>query len=373
MAGTNLGGEANDLSTTCFTCEPLNKYIALTTGFADNLSSALSDPMLILFTSLFGLWAVVCGYKLSFKQCDINIVITDLLYITITGVILSSQANGLISYVYATALSVMAGASDTAFTVAGGGNRSTGYTGLVHLAASGEVAVAKVIQAASAIARAGKLYNIANYVYAAVLVIPYFLLVVVYSSQVVVAIFRAMMVAIFAPFLFMAFAFGWGRQMSYAGAKTLLASTLVLFACTAALALTIYGVDQIDIKPQSLTGDALDKFASLSNPQFLVILFLGWMGTALMTEGTAIANSIAQTALTNTAAGIMTAGAAGTALAASRVLNPLNAGSRITKGLEGAGQQLDAWTGTGQGSMRGAAQALVEKFRNINKPGGGAS
>ena len=363
-----------DLTTTCFTCEPLEKYIDLTTGFANELSSALSDPMLILFTALFGLWAVVSGYKLAFRQFDINAVVKDLIYITITGVILASQANGLISYVYSTALSVMGGASDTAFSVAGGGTQSTGYTGLVHLAASGELAVAKVIQAALAISKAGRLYDIAKYVYAIVLVVPYFLLVVVYSAQVVVAIFRAMMVAIFAPFLFMAFAFNWGRQMAFAGAKTLLASTLVLFACTAALALTIYGVDQIDLAPQSLTGSALDTFASISNPQFLVILFLGWMGTALMTEGTAIANSIAQTALTNTAAGIMTAGAAGTAMAIGRFSNPLTAGRRAMRGLEGAGEELGAWAapvrGANQAVVKGA-QALVEKFRNINKPGGG--
>lgn len=252
---------------------------------------------------------------------------------------------------------------------------STGYSGLVALAANGEAAFAKVIQAASAIARAGALYNLANYIYAFLLVLPYFLLVVMYSSQVVVAVFRAMMVAIFAPFLFMAFAFGWGRQMSYSGAKTLLASILVLFACTSALALTIYGVKQIPIDPTTLTGEALNKFASASNPDFLVILFLGWMGSALMTEGTSIANSIAQTALTNTAAGMLTAGAAATAggmMAAGKKVggfaNPFTAGRRFTGAAKGAAEEIGGWKAMGQ-----TAKSLVDKFKNINKPDGGAS
>jgi len=367
MSATSDTGAANDLIASCFTCEPLQKYVDLTTDFSDKLSSALNEPMFILFTSLFGLWAVVAGYRLALKQADIMDLIKDLIYITITGVILASQSNGLISYVYSSALTVMSGSANTAFSVASGELQSTGQTGLVALAANGELAIAKVIQAASAIARAGALYNIANYIYAIVLVVPYFLLIVAYSSQVVVAIFRAMMVGIFAPFLFMSFAFGWGRQMAFSGAKTLLAAIMVLFACTAALALTIYGVNTVNLQPETLTGDALNKFASMSNPDFLVILFLGWMGTALMTEGTSMANSIAGTMLSNTAAGIMTAGAVATGAA---VLKASRTGAGFLGNL--GMKNHDRMWGGGDDKSKGV-QDKVDKFNNINKPGGDAS
>ncbi|WP_155801816.1 hypothetical protein [Magnetospirillum molischianum] len=195
-------------------------------------------------------------------------------------------------------------------------SQNSGQSGLLDLAAQGEMAAARVIQAASAIASAGSAMNILNYLYAAILVLPYLLLVVAYSSQVVVAIFRATMVGVFAPFLFMAFAFGWGRGMAQSGAKTLLASILVLFASTAALSLTVFGVNNSILEPSDLTGDRINQFASITNPEFLVVMFLGWMGTALLTEGTSIANSIAGTMLTNTASGIMTAGISGSAAAA---------------------------------------------------------
>ena len=258
---------AATLENTCWTCKPLQQYVNLTQSFANDLSNTLYGPMLILFASLAGLWIVVSGVKLALGMTDKLRIIQDFVFVTITGVILGSQANGLISYVYSTAISVMGGSSAAVFSLAGGSALSTGHTGLVALAANGEQAVVKVFQAAATIVQAGSLANIANYVYAVILVVPYFLLIVAYSAQVVVAIFRATMVGVFAPFLFMAFAFGWGRDTAKAGAKTLLASVLVLFACTASLALTIYGVSA-GFSPSDLSGDKLNEFVLNHNPDF---------------------------------------------------------------------------------------------------------
>jgi len=213
---------------------------------------------------------------------------------------------------------MMTAAAKIAFEVAGGASTEGNYTGLAALAATGEESVLKVFKIAAAVATAGRLFNIANWIYAAFLVIPYFLLVVAYASQVVVAIFRAMMVALLAPFLFLALAFNWGRGMFWSGLKTLLGAMLVLFASTAALALIIFAVNKIQVPPEALKNDALNEFASLTNPEFILIMALGWIGTALMTEGVSLANSIAGTALTNTAAGLMTAGAAATGLGAAK-------------------------------------------------------
>jgi hypothetical protein len=355
-----------DLSTTCWTCKPLQTYVDLTQDFVDRLSDALQTPMLMLFASLCGLWIVVSGVKLALQMTDKSAIIKDFVFISITGVLLGSLGASLISAVYTGAISIMGGSSGAVFTLAASA-QSSGQSGLVELAANGEQAVFKVFQAASAIARAGSAFNIANYLYAFILVLPYFLLVVAYSSQVVVAIFRATMVGVFAPFLFMAFAFGWARGMAQSGSKTLLAAVLVLFASTAALSLTIYGINAvIEVDPATLTGQELNKFASISNPEFLVVLFLGWMGTALMTEGTSIANSIAQTALTNAAAGIMTAGASASALMAGKKGLPMagNAAANISKGF--------SWGQRAIHDPMAAGNDLIKKFQDINKPGGGA-
>ena len=358
---------SNDVSK-CFTCDALSSYMDLTAGFADNLSHALQGPILILFSSLVGLWLVIQGYRLLFHMTKIEELVSGLVYIVIATVLLGSQANGLISAVYSGSLEILSGASETAFSVAGGVRESGSGGGLVGLAQSAEIAVLHVIDLAVALIRQASTFEVDQYLYAILLVIPYFLLVLAYSSQVVVAFLRLMMAAIFAPFLFMAFAFGWGRGMAWAGARTILGSILVLFASTSALALTLHGVN---LANEQVTASAangnLDDFASFSNAEFLVIVFLGWMGTALMTEGVSIANSIVQTALTNTAAGVMTAGGAATAMAA------LKMGGSTGKTALNAASLMSGPVGIGARGINAAmniSSTLAEKAKNINKPGG---
>jgi len=79
--------------------------------------------------------------------------------------------------------------------------------------------------------------------------------------------------------------------------------------------------------------------------------------------------------LTNTAAGIMTAGAMATGggmLAAAKkaggAANPFTAGRRFLGAAKGAAEEVGGWKAMGQ-----TAKGIVDKFKNINKPGGGAS
>jgi len=374
----------SDIIDTCFTCGPLQEYSDLAQGFADHLSSALTSPMWVMFGSLFALWAVLMGYRLAFKLADIQTFIKDFIYISITTVLLSSHASGLISWVYSACLEVMGGAAKAAFSVAQGQYNSEGYDGIVALAATGEKAVAKIWYVCGALVDAGGVSNLMNYIYALVLIIPYFLLVVSYASQVIIAIFRVMMISVFAPFLFMSFAFDWGRPMASSGVKTMIATITTLFACTSALALTVYGVNSLNLDTLKDT-DAINALASISNPKFLVILFLGWIGTALMTEGTSIANSVTQSMLTNAAAGILTAGVAGSALAAGKTIAPsLNPFSG--RGLSNVGKGATALAASpvglatvvtgkaigaaGSAALQGAG-SLYDRYKNVNKPKGG--
>lgn len=369
MAGINPKAPAQDLTTNFFTPAPLQRYLDLTDAFADKVASGLHEPIIVLFGSLTTLWIVISGIRLVLNMLDLKKLAHEFVYISIASILVGSQGIPLISWVYSSALSIMAGGADVAFGIANSAEvKSVPYSGLPRLAAHAETSAAKVIQTASALAAAGSLYNLMNYVYAIVLVVPYFLLIVSYAGQIVVAIFRVTMVAIFAPFLALAFAFGQTRSMFAAGCRTLLGTILVLFASTVALALTIYGVSQIKLDPNDLSK--LNSFASASNPEFLMILFLGWVGTALMTEGTSMANSIAQTMLTNAAAGVMTAAGGVTAAVLTRFgkgrLGALG-------GLAGmAHEQL--W----QNASGGGGQNALDRFKNINnptdsnKPGGGA-
>ena len=368
---------SGDLATTCWTCASLQAYVDLSKGFTDKLAATLQQPMNDLFLAMAGLWVVLVGLRLGLHLATLQDFVKELVFVCIAGVLVGGLGTSLISYVYSATLSIMGGASAAVFSIAGNTQSSTGYSGLVALAANGEQAVAKVFQAADAIAAAGGLRHFGNYIYALVLVLPFFLLVVVYASQVIVAIFRAVMLGVLAPFLLMAVGFAWARGMALTGAKTVLATVLVMFACTAALSLTIYGVNSIiTLDPSKLTGAAIDQFASITNPQFLVILFMGWGGTALMTEGTSLANSIAQTALTNAGAAILSGGVSAAALVmgkkgtgAAGAMNPLTAPGRILDAAGAAGKQWGAFRELATSPVK----TVVDRFKNINKPDGGGS
>ena len=128
--------------------------------------------------------------------------IGNLVYIIIASILLGGQGVSLIETVFKTTLDLMSSSAAVAFEVAGQKPISSNYTGLAALAASGETAIAQVFYIAGSIAKSGGLLAVVNIVYAIVLILPYFLLMIAYSAQVVVCIFRLMMLATFAPFLF---------------------------------------------------------------------------------------------------------------------------------------------------------------------------
>ena len=107
----------------------------------------------------------------------------------------------------------------------------------------------------------------------------------------------------------------------------------------------------------SISSGDLEEFASISNPRFLAILFLGIIGSALMTEGTSLVNSCMQTMFSNAAAGIMTTGAAAVGMMAMKKTNPLTMGSRYLNAAENTGKNLGGYAAMGSHGLK-AAQGI---------------
>ncbi len=357
---------------TCFTCEPLAEYADLANGFARNLADVLQGPIGLLFLSLSALWIVLGGYSLLLGKTEAKHLTHELVFVIIAAILLGPLGPSAIESVYNMALEMMAGSSNVAFQVTGAELPTNEYEDLPRLAFAAERAFTSVFFVALSIAGSGGFSaQVVNTIYAFVLVLPYVLLVIAYSSQVVIAIFRVVMLAVFAPFLFMAFAFGWGHGMFLAGCKTLIGAILVLFASTVAVSLTIFGVTLLKIGDMAETSEAASKLASLENPQFLVILFMGWAGTAFLAEGTGLANSITHAALTNTGAGIMTAGLSGSVGAIGRgVRNParLAAGTRnwTRSNVASPIKSTAGAAGKTVGAGIGAGKFLAGKIRTFN-------
>ena len=347
-----MGQAAND--TLCFTCDIVVEYVSLANEFTQGLSDALLAPMWVLFGALVGVWIIIQGFGLVLGETSPQKIFKELGFVIIAGLLLSGQGPELVNNVYAASLKLMGNAAGVAIQVGsqddaitresstiGGGTIGGGMEALVRTAEGG---VRKVFGLAASIASKARLTNPLPIVYAVALVIPYFLVLVVYFAQVVVSIFRVMMLAILSPFLMLGFAFGWGRGMAISGVRTLLTAFMVLFGATAALAVMLYAVNSLDIGSRSFNPSDV----SVLDTRYLLALAMGWLGTAFMTEATGMANSISGASLNNTSVGVITAGAVGTAIG---ILSKLQGGasSPLLGGAAGWGASKIA-QGAGQGS-----------------------
>jgi type IV secretion system protein TrbL len=176
--------------------------------------------------------------------------------------------------------------------------------------------------------------------------VPYFILWVAYFAQVVVTVFRVLMLAALSPYMMLGFAFGWGRKAAVSGIQTLISTFIVLFASTAVVALLLYTLKSLNLD-EGMDDKGIRELADITNSKFMLAVALGWMSSAFLAEANGLANSIAQTRLENTAAGIMVAGASGTATALGK--NPALKGlAQDTAGLSGSGVGWAAQQGIGR-------------------------
>ena len=358
-------------SSACFTCDALAEYSGLAEGYIDALAGTMYAPLMTLFLALTGFWAVYTGYRFWLALVSPMQVARDLFAIVIAYAILGTQGGSLITGIYSVSLEVMTGAALMAFSIGPGGAEPGARTGITSLMAATETGVAGVFAAAADVIASSSRFNPLPYLFALLLVLPYFLVVVAFFSKIVVSIFRLMMLGIFAPFLVLFFAFGWGRSMAFAGLKTLLSSVFVLFAASVSVGLLLYGVDTL------VAGLDRDDVAgtNLLSSRYLTVLMLGWLGVALMTEGIGLANSITATLLSNTAAGTITAGVTGSAAWAGRTAWREGGGDAL-KALLGAAAALPGREvvsmvrGGAPGAdsarrLRGAARAGIGKARQV--------
>lgn len=344
----------------CLTCDMVVTYQDLAGEYVETISATMLPPMTTLFLSFATLWVVIQGYKFLLGTTQLPEFLREIFFICIAHALLSIQSEGLILSVFNTTLELLGSASyvvlEEAIQGTEAGRQSTGLGQLVAVAEAG---LRTVINVGWQIAWSWSFTNMLSIIYALLLIIPYFMMLIVYISQTVVAVFRVMMVAAFFPFLILSFGFKWGREMTIAGLKTLLSSIMVLFGASLALGLVMFAVSSLEI---SNIGIDVEEQIGMNNTNFILAVALGWIGTALMTEAVGIANSITGSALSNTAVGIMSAGMAGSAAMLAKSSNPT---AKFAANSLGYGA---AAVGGGAGGVKDAvanrASALVDRYRS---------
>jgi type IV secretion system protein TrbL len=337
---------ANNTATTtdavqCLTCKIVDEYVSLANNFTQDLSQALLLPMYTLFISLVGLWVVIQGIRLILCHTDLLKVAHEFLFVSIAALLLSGQGPVLVNEIFSITLQTMGAASSVALMVGMKENAVTvDYNsiggGLHALMLTAENAIMKILQIGVAISSTTSVFEPLQWIYALLLIVPYFILWIAYFAQVVVSIFRIMILAILSPFMMLGFGFGWGRDMLKNGMRTVISSFIVLFTSTAVIGVLLYAISSFELDSQKMETTTIREFASITNVRFLLTVAMGWLGTAFMTEATGLANSITGSNFTNNAAGTIVAGALGTAAAVSQAPGVGGAQGLIGKAMSGA-------------------------------------
>lgn len=353
-----------DSFNTCWSCDSVVRFTKLAEDFTTKLAEALSGPIEVLFAALVGLWVVIAGYKLIMRPSAVPDLIQEFFFILIAAALLGTQGGDLITAAYEAALSVMAGASATAFALIDAAPPAGSYEGFALLMAAVEEAVKKILRVSADLFSAGGTFSPMPWLAAIALIVPFLMLLYLYFAKVIVAIFRVLMIAILAPFLLMAFAFNWGRPMAVAGLRAVMSAVIVLFAATAAVSLAIYGISALSIMQENWEPGSASDFATIDNADLVLAILLALLGTALMTEGVGLANSITGSMFSNTASAIIAGGLTAATVGALRH-NPATWASRAGEAANAVGGHVEAW--------RGAGDRVAELVRRMRGPlAGGA-
>lgn len=369
----------------CFTCPVVDQYVNLANQFTQDLSMVLLTPMWIIFGGIAGLWIVIHGIKMALGKGDIIGLLHELVFVSVAAGLLGGQGPQLVNLIYKAALATMSGAASVVLAAGGGITAKTGImtvsaggnpasaidnlSGMHGLVATAELGIRKLFGMGGEMMAASTLTDWSPFFYALILMVPYLILLVVYFAQVVVSIFRIMMFSALSPILMLALGFGWGRDMVINGLRTVFAAFMVLFGATVALAVCLYAVKALGVGDPASTGANVRELMSLSNGKLLVAIIMGWMGTAFMAEATGMANSIAGSQLTNTAAAVITGGMAATGIAMLKQAKGQwgEAAGKVPGGLaKGVGWLVGAATNPSEsaGRLSAGAQAVMDRIKN---------
>ncbi len=348
-------------------CKVFSRFVELGESFTSNLSTVLQPGLRDIFLSGVGLWILWQAILFFSSKKTPGQLLVDFAPIALASILMGTHGSQLIITIYNLALATMSGAASLAFAVGGDAVTTTGeYSSLNNLATLAEDGLDRAFSAAEIVWGMGSLYSPVAWILAGFIMFFYFVIVVVFIGQLIVAVFRLIMLSILAPFLIMGFAFNWGRSMAFSGLRTLLATVVVVFASTSALAIALYGAQSIDPK--------LIEDPNLSDPQILTAIAMGVIGSALMTEGVSTANSVTQSSLTNTAVGVM-AGSAMMVVGGAKGIGMAGINHRAAIGGAIGNVAGGAWSGAGivgsalsspggaSSAVASAAAEKLDKFR----------
>ncbi|SDR49044.1 type IV secretion system protein [Pseudovibrio sp. Tun.PSC04-5.I4] len=295
---------ANDNNPACISCEIFVSYQDHADKVIDGFFDSFNGGMLGLFVAILVVWIVFQGIKMAIGTIDIQGAGQQFVYILVGFTFLQGLGEGLAQQVLDTSISIMSGLSIKIMSLGVDNINEDG--GLIALIGAVEGVLRKVFSVAVAIIENANLPYIKELFYAAALVIPYALLLILFLAHITTALLRLTVLTLISPLIVLAASFPWGRDMAWSAVRVVLSAILTLFAVCTVFAIIISLISGLNVGDSNTTSTRASDV--LSGPYMLAVV-LGFMATALLSEITSMVGSIGG-AMGGAGAAMMTGGAA---------------------------------------------------------------
>lgn len=312
---------------TCATCAVAQEFMDISEDFFGSLSTVLTDGMIDVYIAVACLWLSVSGIKILLGQTDLASAGKELFFVLLAGSLLVANKAGLVIKFYVMATGTMNAAAKTVLLAAQNASSQNWlsevpdkYSDAAILVYVAEEGLFNILDVAWELWKSFSIGNMTGPLTAVLIIIPWMLLIVVYFAQVTVTLFRVGVIAGLAPWIILGVGFQWSKGMVWQGIKSLIAAGMVLYGATMAIGICLFTVVQLD-EVHDFTAASMSGGTFFTSSGFLAVI-LGVMGTVFVTEATAVANSIAESQFTNTAAATMAGAALGAAATLGKKFAP---------------------------------------------------
>ncbi len=295
---------ANNSAPACISCKIFREYEFHAEKVIDGFFASFNGGMLTLFVAILTVWIVFQGIKMAIGTIDIQGAGQQFVFILLGFTFLQGLSLGLAQQVLDTSVSIMSGLSIKILSL--GVDNLSEDGGLVALIGAVEGVLRKVFSVAEAIIENSEWPYMKELFYAAALVLPYALLMILFLAHITTALLRLTVLTLISPLVVLAASFPWGREMVWSAVRVVLTAILTLFSVSTVFAIIISLVSGLNVGDSNTTATEAGNVLSGS---YLLAVILGWMATALLSEITSMVGSIGG-AMGGAAAAMMTGGVA---------------------------------------------------------------
>lgn len=271
----------------CFSCSVATSYIDNASDSLSGLLTVLQDPLTQIFIAIASIWVVAQGVRLYLGRADMDDLTEKFFFVLVGFGALQGMNEGVVEQIFQTSVNAMFGVSSE---IIGNNYNQDPASSAANLIGAVETAFQVPINMAQALISSASWTQVfAALVFAAALIVPFVMMLILYVKYCAVGLFRITLVCLFLPFIIVMSAFPFGRTTWQSAVSAVLESILTLMSVTLIFALVIKAIQgPLDSTTQFSAQEILNDQLG----HYVMAVVLAWCGWFLIMEGQLFAKAL---------------------------------------------------------------------------------